>query len=502
MDARNFLRAGIIVAALALAGCGTILTSERYDGGSGERRPRSELTIHGTYPTTKKDIEDINLLYLLDPDGKAQEHYTGTTAGRARPWQRLELSEKYDLAFRAFDRYKYSQADYLRVRNDIQERMIAASERRCGRFEQHLRQQHSDTNFAIGLATTITAGLGALVPGLRASQNLAGSAAILSGSRAEFNDAYFSNLTVSVIARGISQKRKEEYARLSNLQQQDSTRYPIAAAVKDAVAYDSLCNIVTGLEQANDALTKRDDPGIDAINRTLVRTSVMRLLAANPENSPQALGKLKEMIEQLNATGMNVSQLLPTFPRPAASPAAAGSAAIPSKVSGEAYVRLKDSAATAVADILAKLPATFKPDMTAERNAVKTALQAPVDGLLQAFETYADSCADNPGKSRYKAYLDAVAALDSERAQKSPSDIGVTQLGLTVDKTQDALSYFKSTLDAALKDAIDMLVKYRDGEQVAVAKLAPDGAKSYKPATALTWTNPAGNARASCTTMP
>lgn len=502
MDAKILSHVLVAGAALALAGCGTILTSERDNRGSSERLPMSEVTIHGAYPTTKKEIEDVNLLYLLDPEGRAQERYADSPAGRAKPWEQLELSERYDLAFRAFDRYNYSGADYQRARNDIQERMIAASERRCGRFEQHLRQQQSDTNFAFGLATTITAGLGALVPGLRASQNLAGSAAILSGSRAEFNDAYFSNLTVSVIVRGIAQKRKDEYARLWNLQQQDNVRYPVAAAVKDAVAYDALCNIVTGLEQANDALTKRDDPGIDAINRTLVKTSVMRLLAANPEESPQALAKLKDMIDKLNAAGMNVSQVLPTFPRPAASPSNAGSAAIPSKVSSEAFVRLKDSAAAAVAEVVSKLPDTFKPDMAAERKAVKDALQAPVDAFLKAFEAYADGCADDPGKTRYKAYLDAVAALDSERAQKTPSDAGLTQLGLKVDKAQDSLSYFKSTIDAALKDAIGLLAKYRDAEQAAVAKLAPAGAKTYKPATTLSWTKPADTSRAACSAAP
>ena len=55
MYAKVFSRAGIAASVIALAGCGTILKSERHDGGADERRPSSELTIHGAYPTTKKD---------------------------------------------------------------------------------------------------------------------------------------------------------------------------------------------------------------------------------------------------------------------------------------------------------------------------------------------------------------------------------------------------------------------------------------------------------------
>lgn len=262
---------------------------------------RADLSRGGTFPVTRDSVEVINLLFLIDPDGQTQRDWEARK--HTRTWPELTLSEQYDLAFAQFTQ-RFAGADRKSQRDLVQNRLIMASERRCGRYVQYLKKEQADRNFQFGIATTLLAGAGALVPGIRASQNLAGSAAMVSGVRAEYNNEYFANLAVSVITRGIAQRRGAELQQLQLKQRQQYERYDIAAAVADAVHYDAQCNVVVGLEEANEAISKVAEPGADAINRALVRSQLTRALATGDSNH------LKSLVDSLGALGVDTGPLV------------------------------------------------------------------------------------------------------------------------------------------------------------------------------------------------
>jgi hypothetical protein len=276
-----------LAAASLLAACaGTPKPGEAPDDKNG-------WSMHGIESVVRRDIETVNLLYLLDPEGKGRKLQEKSSPRR---WDELQLSEKYEFGFNAFEtQYNYSKEQKKELRNMVQERIMAASERRCNHFLIEFRKRHADTNFAIGLGTTISAGLGAIVPGVTASKNLSGLATILSGTRGEFNDAYYANLATSVIIRGISEARGEALERLRSLGVQDAGKYSMTAAVNDAIHFDGLCSVAVGLDKANEALTKLADPGLDAMNRANLKTNITnRLAKGDYDGLKQDLGKLDE----------------------------------------------------------------------------------------------------------------------------------------------------------------------------------------------------------------
>jgi hypothetical protein len=89
----------------------------------------------------------------------------------------------------------------------------------------------------------------------------------------------------------------------------------MAAAINDALVFDGLCTVAVGLDKANEALTKIADPGLEAMNRALLKTNVTQLLA---QGKYEELGK---DLKKLDAAGVDTRWLVP---RARASAGAAG----------------------------------------------------------------------------------------------------------------------------------------------------------------------------------
>ena len=272
----------IAVVTLLFAGCST--TRRNINGDSVPKFNYSEVDRHGVVPTSHDELEDINLYTLLDPEGRSKT----TRNPQLRAWDNLAESEKYDLAFRAFyEQYGNDGTRLSLARNRVQDRMFAASERRCGRYKHFLRHDQTAKNFWLGLATTVAGGIGALVPGIRSANNLAGTAGLLSGVRAEYNQAYFANLSVTLIVKGIEQRQEEALETIRRTGQAVGIeKYSLESAVKDAIQFDALCSAVTGLEYASDSVRSQSDPGLDTFNKALVKANLSRYLLSQREIDP------------------------------------------------------------------------------------------------------------------------------------------------------------------------------------------------------------------------
>ena len=227
----------------------------------------SAVDTAGAYQlVSRADFEDIDLVRLLDPEGAAEK------ALSPKPWKDLSLGQKIDTAFRQFHLTHRSSGDERTARDQIQERVLAASTQRCNAFKGTLQRQFARNNFVLGLGATISGIIGAVVPGVQASKNLAAAAGIFSGARAEWNQDFLSNVAVNVIIDGIEQRQQEVYRQIVIAGQSKGIEtYNVEAAIKDALFYHGQCSIMTGLRVASDAIKLANDPGIDAATRILLK---------------------------------------------------------------------------------------------------------------------------------------------------------------------------------------------------------------------------------------
>ena len=145
--------------------------------------------------------------------------------------------------------------DNPKTRNAIQDRIIAASDQRCNVFLNYIQRHQAATNFGLGSLTSLLAGSGAIVTGATAARVLAGSAGIVSGVRAEYDQNYFYNQTVSVISKGIRQRRKSLLIDIELKRDASTDSYTVERAVSDALLYHGGCTIAAGLEESNTALS-------------------------------------------------------------------------------------------------------------------------------------------------------------------------------------------------------------------------------------------------------
>ena len=126
---------------LPIAGCDTI-TEQIAD-------PEPSIADGGQLVDSDPFNEEVDLVALLDPDGKAQTAYNSKYGTNS--FQELAKNggrgKQIDLAFNVFDTYP---RDARQRRNEVQERLLFASNQRCNIFKSVLYQTRSKTNFTLG----------------------------------------------------------------------------------------------------------------------------------------------------------------------------------------------------------------------------------------------------------------------------------------------------------------------------------------------------------------
>jgi hypothetical protein len=149
------------------------------------------------------------------------------------------------------DEYKYR-------RNDLQERLISASNQRCSAYIRTIVSSKSQTQMGwTGLAILLS-GAAAVVPHALTAKALAAGGTVSTGLLSTYNEAYFNNLAITVVSSGISKQRESILASISRFKSEPLSNYPINAAIADALAYHAACNIVSGMEAAAKATIAAD----------------------------------------------------------------------------------------------------------------------------------------------------------------------------------------------------------------------------------------------------
>ncbi|MBE0370267.1 hypothetical protein [Pseudoalteromonas aurantia] len=159
-----------------------------------------------------------------------------------------------------------------RIRNTVQDRIVAASKQRCNVYKIYMKRVESRNNFWLGSVTTLLGGAGAMFTSESASRVLAGLAGVTSGVRAEFNQAYLANQATELIAKGIDLKRDELKSAMQQKNQQTLDSYSLYDAIGDAISFHGACSILTGLEVAGKAVDNMQDPGFNVLAKNLYKS--------------------------------------------------------------------------------------------------------------------------------------------------------------------------------------------------------------------------------------
>jgi hypothetical protein len=170
------------------------------------------------------------------------------------------------------------QMQWRSQRNEIQGMLLAASAQRCNVFKTYLRRLSSNEEFFTGSLATALAGVGAIVTGAEATRIFSGTAGIVSGVRAEFQQDIMSNVATSVIIPGIEKRRSEIMTEIANHQCSGVTSYSLTMALTDAIRFHGACNIDIGISEASQSInqTGNNEVGIDELNTELQKYSLIK----------------------------------------------------------------------------------------------------------------------------------------------------------------------------------------------------------------------------------
>lgn len=141
-------------------------------------------------------------------------------------------------------------------RNDIQDRLIQASDFNCELFKDDLFLFRSDIGFWLTSATITLGAAGAIVTnGL--SQLFSAASAVTAGTAAAFDKTYFQEKAMPVLLKSIDVSRATVRDEILKKRTESIDKYTLSAAIDDSFRYHQACTLRNGLDTAEDTLTKR-----------------------------------------------------------------------------------------------------------------------------------------------------------------------------------------------------------------------------------------------------
>ncbi|MBY0464929.1 MAG: hypothetical protein K2W33_08285 [Burkholderiales bacterium] len=279
----------------------------------------SRVDQHSSYPAmSRSTFEHVNLLELIDPKGES------IASRYSQVWSKpkldgngnasdITIGQRYDLVLSWFTDQP-EVGDWKRQRrNSVQDKILAVSTSRCNVFKTYLRRQQVEVNFTLGSLTTAAGVLGAVLPGVTASRNLAGAAGLFSGLRSEYNQSYYSNLAAHVIVQGIELRQNRLKKELVEARQNKSVaEYSMEAAINDAIVIDGNCSTVAGLIEAQESIREVESPGLKTAARVMASQAALRELGQTTSTELLKDGKLDKLVA---IAGADVPAMLVTSTR-------------------------------------------------------------------------------------------------------------------------------------------------------------------------------------------
>lgn len=147
-------------------------------------------------------------------------------------------------------------------RNDLQDRLMTASDQSCGLFKKYLNANQSSTNFLFGTGSLVLAAAATNVTSAVAAKNYATGALIGTGVSAQYNADMFNSQVAFAIAKAIDTSRSMARENLQKERNKGYSEYGLSAAIGDALRYHELCSLMAGLATMDHSTAVLVDPGI------------------------------------------------------------------------------------------------------------------------------------------------------------------------------------------------------------------------------------------------
>lgn len=462
----------IAVLVTAVAGCTSLQESQR-----------GYVDKVGTYPlTARNEVEVLDLAEIVrEHIGEGRNwlvkqceltHYSAAQARQdeqsATPGRRLDEALS---CFAVFAEQSPERA--ARVRNQIQERLLAASEQRCSNYKMYVQRSQSQMSFASGTFTSLFAAAGAITKSIEGAKTLAGLSGLSSAVGAEYNQAYFANLAAHVIAAGIDRQRARIYEQIyTNGQSQPIDKYALQAAIRDAFHYHGACTMTSGLIEAQDAIRVADNPGLDALRRAVVKNK--HLQALTTATPGEVIGVIEHWKDVLPPDRWLAGVPMITSTRPVPNEAAqavnlfaeqsANTAEGPATFKTEVETLAKKKAKLLKSDAAAgKLATGYVVQVTGAGVATGKQLdkcKAPVLATASKLIEYAATRAPMaPGKNRDKLDIDISYAKAEQTKQTSEISRLAANLNRCIAAARGAMLTIDQIADDATQTVIDTALK-------------------------------------------
>ena len=93
-------------------------------------------------------------------------------------------------------------------RNELQSRIVMVSNQKCGLYLREIAAANSQSNMAWGSFSLLFSGAASVNPHAQTAKAFAAASTVATGANALYEQAYFNNLAVNVIAAGIAMARE------------------------------------------------------------------------------------------------------------------------------------------------------------------------------------------------------------------------------------------------------------------------------------------------------
>ena len=446
---RVFVRPLALAVALSLAGCASL-----------DQAQKGAVDKVGAYPlTSRNEVEMLDLAQIIVEhmgEGELTHHrnYCQLTRYNAAQAKADEDSatpgRRLDQALNCFATLAAANPDRAaQARNQIQERMLAASEQRCVDYKMYVQRAQALMNFSTGTLTSLFSVAGAITKSVEGAKTLAGLSGFSGAVAAEYNQAYFANLAAHVVAAGIDRQRGRIYEQIyTNGQPQPIDKYNLPAAIRDAFRYHGACSMVTGLIEAQESIRVAENPGLDAAGRVVVKAKhLQEINAAAPGDVPKVIEKWKDVLPPDRwLAGVPITT--------STQPAAIGPARAPNLLA-EKLVYSAAAAGDVTAEVTAltkQKPALMKKDGEAAKFTADIVKQATAAG--QATSTQLQICKQPTLDTASKAIdLAATRAAMQEGKPRDKIDVDIRYVKAEQDRQVAAITVLAATLDRCVADA-------------------------------------------------
>ena len=236
---RSMLRIGAVIGAVAiLAGC------ENF------QNVIQKVSVEPAVKSNSKDVLDVVNLDTY-PEGSSGAPY-----------------------------YNNPNADE-KMRNDLQEAIIARSEVTCADFRKQLFATHVVRKVGLQSLALVLTGAAAAVGGEAAKTALAAAGAAVQGIDETVDAEALQKNAITAVLNTITSERTKLLAEMRARVGQTPEKYPIKAAVTDAIRYNNICSLTEALSVLGTSVEQKNAAAktIKEMRISLARVQLARAIA-------------------------------------------------------------------------------------------------------------------------------------------------------------------------------------------------------------------------------